>query len=134
MTRILVAEDSATQAVHIRGILEEANYQVEVVANGRQALRRLASGDAPELVLTDMMMPELDGLEATREIRQAESAGGRIPIVAMTANAMQGDREMCLEAGMDGYVAKPVKKDALFAEIDRVLDGGKGGQSDGHHV
>jgi CheY-like chemotaxis protein len=64
----------------------------------------------------------MDGLAATRAIRQAEAGRGtRVPIVAMTANAMDGDREMCLGAGMDGYVAKPVKKEALFAEVDRVL-------------
>jgi CheY-like chemotaxis protein len=73
-------------------------------------------------------MPEMDGLDATRTIRKTEQErnGGRIPIIAMTANAMAGDREMCLDAGMDGYVAKPVKKDALFAEMDRlVIKGGE---------
>jgi two-component system, sensor histidine kinase and response regulator len=80
-------------------------------------------------------MPELDGLEATQEIRLAESAAGvRVPIIAMTANAMQGDRELCIEAGMDGYVAKPVKKDVLFAEIDKVIGGEKEGATDGQNV
>jgi CheY-like chemotaxis protein len=68
----------------------------------------------------------MDGLDATRAIRQREAGEGRIPIIAMTANAMAGDREMCLEAGMDGYVTKPVKKDVLFEELGRVLaQGGK---------
>ena len=72
-------------------------------------------------------MPEMDGLDATRAIRRRRRSATRArPIIAMTANAMAGDREMCIEAGMDGYVAKPVKKDALFAEVGRVL--AKGGE------
>jgi len=77
----------------------------------------------------DVQMPEMDGLDATRAIREKEKdrgngqggQGGRTPIIAMTANAMAGDREMCIDAGMDGYVAKPVKKEALFAEVGRVM-------------
>ena len=82
--------------------------------------------------LMDVQLPDMDGLEATRTIRLKEKdRSGRIPIVAMTANAMAGDLEMCIAAGMDGYVSKPVKKDALFAEIERVaLKGG----SDVTHV
>jgi CheY-like chemotaxis protein len=74
-------------------------------------------------------MPEMDGLDATRAIRVLEKdRNGRTPIIAMTANAMSGDREMCIDAGMDGYIAKPVKKELLFAEIGRVLgDRVKGG-------
>ena len=72
----------------------------------------------------DVQMPELDGLEATGRIRDLEQEAGatrRTPIIAMTANAMKGDKERCLEAGMDGYVSKPVKRQTLFAEIERVL-------------
>jgi len=75
-------------------------------------------------VLMDLQMPDMDGLEATAAIRKIESErgdGSRTPIVAMTANAMQGDRERCIESGMDGYVAKPVKRALLFEEIERVL-------------
>jgi CheY-like chemotaxis protein len=75
----------------------------------------------------DIQMPEMDGLDATRAIRQLEKdRNGHIPIIAMTANAMAGDREMCIEAGMDGYVSKPVKKEALFSEVERVM--AKGGE------
>src|SRR5207249_7931286 len=83
-----------------------------------------------DLILMDLQMPEMDGLEATRIIRQKEAArggygpnGGRIPIIAMTAFAMTGDRENCLEAGMDGYVAKPVRADELFRSVDHFADG-----------
>jgi CheY-like chemotaxis protein len=77
----------------------------------------------PDLILTDLMMPGMDGLEATRRIRAEEQAGGRrrIPVIAMTANAMVGDRERCLAADMDGYVSKPVAPEALGREIDRVM-------------
>jgi CheY-like chemotaxis protein len=72
----------------------------------------------------DVQMPEMDGLEATSRIRELEherEITPRTPIIAMTANAMKGDRERCLEAGMDGYISKPVKRETMFAEIDRVL-------------
>jgi CheY-like chemotaxis protein len=86
--------------------------------------------DAYDVLLMDMQMPEVDGLEATALIRQREreqKAPRRTPIIAMTANAMKGDKEQCFEAGMDGYVSKPVKRGTLFAEIDRVLNALGGG-------
>ena len=90
----------------------------------------LDQDEVPDLILMDVQMPEIDGLQATRDIRRLESKSGRhVPIIAMTANAMKGDREACMEAGMDGYVAKPVKRDALFAEIGRLLQ--KGDKSHG---
>jgi CheY-like chemotaxis protein len=82
--------------------------------------------EAYDVVLMDVQVPEMDGFEATGRIRDLErdkEARQRTPIIAMTANAMKGDRERCLEAGMDGYGSKPVKRDTLFAEIDRVLGG-----------
>jgi CheY-like chemotaxis protein len=76
----------------------------------------------------DVQMPEMDGLEATRAIRSSEAASGsRVPIIAMTANAMSGDRQMCIDAGMDGYVAKPVKREVMFAEINRILKESRNG-------
>ncbi len=79
--------------------------------------------ELPDLILMDVQMPELDGLEATREIRRTESDSGRhVPIIAMTANAMQGDREACMEAGNEGTLPTARTKDALFAEIRRYPD------------
>ena len=119
--RVLLAEDNPVNVKFALKLLERAGHQVVVAGNGKQAVE--LHGSQPfDLILMDIQMPEMDGLEATRAIRQSEGAGnGRIPIIAMTANAMAGDREMCVDAGMDGYVAKPVKKDALFSEVERVM-------------
>ena len=123
--RVLLAEDNAVNVKFALKVLERAGHHVTVANNGKQALEHWKT-HAFDLVLMDVQMPEMDGLEATREIRRMENdRNGHIPIIAMTANAMAGDREMCMTAGMDGYVTKPVKKDGLFAEIERVL--GKGG-------
>jgi CheY-like chemotaxis protein len=92
-------------------------YQVEWVKNGRQAIERI--GEAPgffHLVFMDVQMPEMDGFEATQWVRQQ---GYKIPIVAMTAHAMKGDREKCLEAGMDDYITKPVEREALVGMIEK---------------
>jgi signal transduction histidine kinase/CheY-like chemotaxis protein len=129
--RVLLAEDNPVNVKFALKLLERAGHQVTVAGNGRQAVDLWASEQPFDVILMDVQMPEMDGLEATRAIRQIEGerAGGgdgHIPVVAMTANAMAGDREMCLDAGMDGYVAKPVKRDALFAELDRVM--AKGGE------
>ncbi|MDP2434050.1 MAG: response regulator [Pseudomonadota bacterium] len=121
---ILLAEDNPVNQKLAIKLLEKRGHTVSVADNGRLALEAWRRG-GHDLVLMDMMMPEMDGLEATRRIREEEQARGkphkRIAIVAMTANAMQGDRERCLEAGMDGYVSKPVKPEVLFQEIERVL-------------
>jgi signal transduction histidine kinase/DNA-binding response OmpR family regulator/HAMP domain-containing protein len=122
---VLLAEDNPVNVKFALKLLERAGHTVTVASNGKQAVD-LWQASAFDIVLMDVQMPEMDGLDATREIRQMEKdRNGRIPIIAMTANAMAGDREMCLNAGMDGYVAKPVKKEALFAEVGRVM--AKGG-------
>ena len=117
---ILLAEDNPVNQKLAVKLLEKQGHVVSVADNGRLALEAWRRG-GHDLILMDMMMPEMDGLEATRRIREEEAGQTRIPIVAMTANAMQGDRERCLDAGMDGYVSKPVKPEVLFQEIERVL-------------
>jgi PAS domain S-box-containing protein len=121
--RVLLAEDNPVNQKFAVRVLEGAGHDVTIANNGREAIEHTASGQF-DIVLMDVQMPEVDGLEATRAIRAREEGRSRIPIIAMTANAMQGDREMCLEAGMDGYVPKPVKRELLFAEMERVLIGG----------
>jgi signal transduction histidine kinase/CheY-like chemotaxis protein len=118
--RILVAEDNRVNQMLAVRILQKRGHTVEVVEDGRQAIEAL--GKQPfDLILMDLQMPELGGLEATTLIREHEkSAGGHIPIIAVTANAMVGDRERCLIAGMDDYVSKPIQANELFAAIERV--------------
>jgi len=121
--RILLAEDNLVNQKLAVKLLEKMGHQVTVADNGSLALESWRAGGF-DLILMDMMMPVLDGLETTRRIRAAErELGGHIPVIAMTANAMQGDRERCIEAGMDGYVSKPVKPDTLYQEIDRIVGG-----------
>jgi PAS domain S-box-containing protein len=117
--RILVAEDSALLRRVTRMQLEELGCPLEVVENGLAAVTAAATG-AYDLVLMDMRMPEMDGLEATRAIRAAERiSGGRIVVIALTANVLEGDREACLAAGMDDFLAKPLALDALRSVLDR---------------
>ena len=119
--RILVAEDNAVNQKLIARLLEKKGHRVDVVANGREAVDAVTR-IGYDLVLMDVQMPEMDGLEATRQIRAADrSEVARIPIIALTANAMQGDQERCLSAGMDDYLAKPVKPVDLAAALDRWL-------------
>ena len=116
--RILLAEDGViNQQVAVR-LLEERGHSVEVVNNGRAAVEQVAA-EPFDVVLMDVQMPDMDGLEATAAIRRAETlTGEHIPIVAMTAHAMQGDRDRFLAAGMDGYVAKPVRPHELYAAVE----------------
>ncbi|MBI5329112.1 MAG: response regulator [Betaproteobacteria bacterium] len=117
----LLAEDNPVNQKLAAKLLEKQGHRVQVAENGQLALEAWRKGGF-DFILMDMMMPEMDGLEATRRIRAEEgSSGARVPIIAMTANAMQGDRERCLDAGMDGYVSKPVKPEVLYQEIERVL-------------
>lgn len=118
MTRLLVAEDSPTQTVQIRGLLESASYEVETVENGKAALRRLEAGDTPDLVLTDMMMPEMDGLQLVRAIRVHYSG---IPVILMTAQGTDSIAIEALEDGAAGYVPKSQLNEMLLYQIERVL-------------
>jgi PAS domain S-box-containing protein len=142
--RILLAEDNITNQQVALGILQKLGLTADAVANGREALDALKSLPY-DLVLMDVQMPEMDGLEATRRIREmmnhqgatrrAGKGGGppvthpaalRIPIIAMTAHAMQGDKQRCIEAGMDDYVVKPVSIQALAETLERWLPTGSG--------
>jgi PAS domain S-box-containing protein len=110
---ILVAEDTPFNQKFIGRLLERWGHRHRIVGNGREALLALER-ERFDLVLMDVQMPEMDGLAATAVIRQREAdTGGRVPIIAMTAHAMRGDRERCLAAGMDGYVSKPIAIEAL---------------------
>ncbi|HEX4603367.1 MAG TPA: response regulator, partial [Candidatus Angelobacter sp.] len=117
--RILLAEDNVYNQKVAIGMLEMGNHTVIVAGNGRLAVEAHQQQEF-DLILMDMHMPEMDGLEATRLIKQRQAVTGiRVPIVAMTANAMTGDREKCLTAGMDDYVSKPISRDELEAALLR---------------
>jgi len=120
--RVLVAEDNPVNQKLAQHLLERRGHTPILVANGRDAVE-VTRRDQFDLVLMDLQMPEMDGFEATAAIRARErqSAARRVPIVALTAHAMQGDRRRCLDADMDGYVAKPIKPVELFEVIDRVM-------------
>ncbi|MDY6875180.1 MAG: response regulator [Chloroflexota bacterium] len=119
--RILLAEDSPTNQLIAVSNLKKAGHTVQVTDNGRKAVQAFAEGEF-DLVLMDVAMPEMDGLEATQVIREREKeSGGHIPIVAMTAFATKEYRKKCLEAGMDAYVTKPVSPDELNRTIEPLL-------------
>jgi PAS domain S-box-containing protein len=111
--RILLAEDNAVNQVLAVRLLEKRGHAVTVTGNGKEALAALENNTF-DLVLMDVQMPEMDGFEATAAIREKEKASGRhLPVIAMTAHAMAGDRERCLEAGMDDYISKPIRPQEL---------------------
>lgn len=117
---ILLAEDNLVNQKLATTLLREKGHKVTVVSDGEQALLSWQNGSF-DIILMDMQMPFIDGLEATSRIREREAVmGGHIPILAMTAHAMKGDRERCLDGGMDGYVSKPIRINELFSELATV--------------
>jgi two-component system, sensor histidine kinase and response regulator len=118
--RVLVAEDNRVNQLLATRLLEKRGHHVVMTANGREALAALDK-ESFDLVLMDVQMPEMDGLEATAALREKEKAGGdRVhqPVIALTAHAMKGDQDRCQAAGMDGYLAKPIRPQ----ELDAILD------------
>jgi CheY-like chemotaxis protein len=119
--RVLLVEDNPINQKIAARLLEKHGHSVVIAENGRVALERL-EGSQFDVVLMDLQMPEMDGFTATAAIRRQEAGTGRhLPFVAVSANAMVGDRERCLAAGMDGYVAKPVQSHVLIREMTEVL-------------
>ncbi|UDF05102.1 response regulator [Asticcacaulis sp. AND118] len=121
--RVLLAEDYEGNIIVAQAMLEDQGFQVEVARNGREAVETASAGGF-DLILMDVQMPEMDGLEATRRIREMENVK-HVPIIGMTAHALEGDRERCLAAGMDNYVAKPFNPMQLQAAIRKALSPGQ---------
>jgi PAS domain S-box-containing protein len=118
--RILLTEDNATNQLVALGILKKLGLQADVANNGLECLKSLKS-ERYDLILMDVQMPEMDGIEATRQIRESAAAYSTIPIIAMTAHAMQGDKERFLAAGMNDYITKPVSPQSLAMALDKWL-------------
>ena len=118
---ILLAEDNLINQKMAISLLQKMGHSVTVVQNGRQAVEK-SEAEQFDLILMDVQMPEMDGLEATTAIRAREvSRGGqRVPILAMTAYTMAGDSDRCIEAGMDGYISKPINTEELFKAIENI--------------
>jgi CheY-like chemotaxis protein/HPt (histidine-containing phosphotransfer) domain-containing protein len=125
-TRLLLVEDNAVNQRVVLAMLRKKEYKIDVANNGQEALEKLQSSVDPySLILMDVQMPILDGLETTRAIRR-NANWNHLPIIAMTAHAMIGDRERCLEAGMNGYISKPVQQAGLISVIEQFLASGPG--------
>jgi two-component system, sensor histidine kinase len=123
--RVLLAEDNPVNRELAVAMLEAVDVEVAIAVDGREAVAQVAGGGI-DLVLMDCQMPEMDGYDATRAIRAGEASGAaRLPIVALTANAMDGDRERCLECGMDDYLSKPFKPAQLYTTLARWLPAGE---------
>ncbi|MGA2436220.1 MAG: response regulator, partial [Bryobacteraceae bacterium] len=119
--KILLAEDNVVNQKVAAGLLKRRGHSVTVVPNGLRALDALQQSNF-DIVLMDIQMPEMDGFEATAVIRGKEQVTRQhLPVLALTAHAMKGDRERCLQAGMDGYVSKPLRAEELFEAIESVL-------------
>ena len=119
--RILVAEDNQVNQRLMAAMLQQAGHQADIVSNGVEALQALATLPY-DVILMDIHMPEMDGIEATRHIRAGDAKIRHVPIIALTANAMQGDRERFLAAGMNGHVVKPIDRTLLLDTIAQLAE------------
>jgi len=119
MRRILIAEDNAVNRELLRELLETHGHIVTEACNGEEALR-LLDDSRPDILLLDLGMPVLDGYQTIRRIREKPSLAG-LPVLAVTAYAMQGDKERILSSGFDGYMSKPIDPKLLYQELDRLL-------------
>jgi signal transduction histidine kinase/CheY-like chemotaxis protein len=119
--RVLLVEDNAVNRILATRLLEKRGYTFLIAEDGRQALEMLKA-DRFDVLLTDIQMPQIDGFELTAAIRKGESgASVHLPVIAMTAHALKGDKERCIKAGMDGYVSKPIRADELYAALDKAV-------------
>jgi CheY-like chemotaxis protein len=125
--KILIAEVNPVNQLLLTRLLVKRGHLVKVAGNGRVALDMLESEAQPfDLVFMDVQMPEMDGMEATRALRARERAtGSHITLIGVTAHALEGDRERCLEAGMDGYLSKPIRVEELDGVLERQLAAGR---------
>lgn len=119
--KVLIVEDNPVNQLLARKILEKHSFETEMAENGKIALEKLKT-DQFDIVLMDLQMPEMDGYEASRRIRALDSDKSRIPIIAMTAHTVPGDRERCMAIGMDEYISKPYKSTELYEKMQRLLD------------
>jgi CheY-like chemotaxis protein len=121
MKKVLIADDKATSRELIRTVLEDCGYAISEAGDGIEALRR-ARETEPDLIILDIHMPGVDGYGVVSELRREERFANT-PIMALTASAMQGDRERALASGFDSYVSKPIALSALRKEVERLVDG-----------
>lgn len=120
--RVLVVEDDAQNSYLIGFILEKSGYEVITAVDGEQAVAEVESS-VPDLILMDMLLPKMNGYEATRRIKAMSAAQG-VPIIALTAYSMKGDRERILESGCDGYISKPIDPETFVSEMEEYLANG----------
>ena len=120
MKKILIIDDDKRNVFALEAVLKAKKIECETARSAREGIEKLSTNEHIGLVLMDIMMPEMDGYEAIAAIRKDEKLKN-IPIIAVTANAMSGDKEQCLQAGADDYISKPVDVNALLKRIDKLL-------------